>query len=77
MTKKFYNMTGEDIQSNEELFIENNPKSLTWVDVFWLLLFCFFTIGFFVQTNRIEGLENQLKEEKLLNLDLQELYKKK
>jgi len=75
--KKYHNMTGEDIQSNEELFKEGRSVAL---DVWDLLLTLIFLVSFFGSIylyfqNRT--LAHELEQKHLLIMDLQELYKKK
>lgn len=59
MGNKYHNMTGEEIQSNEDLFIENKPKGLSWLDVFWIVFFFLacFSAGYIVGSNGKEKVD--------------------
>ena len=67
--KKYHNMTNEtDFEGNEAFFKENNSTYLSWSDVFWVVLFFFFAIGFFVRSNELSKMENEkMKLEEKVN----------
>lgn len=77
MKTKYHNMTGEDIQSNEDLFIENRPTSLSIWDLVLTLIFlaCFFASIYLYFQNRT--LKSELEQKHLLIMDLGKLLEKK
>ena len=84
--KKYHNMTDEDIQSNEDLFIENQPEPIR-IGKGFAILFCVFAvmiIAIIYQDNRLDNLRADLRTEKLkvkkqkeVIVDLQKLYSTK
>jgi membrane-anchored glycerophosphoryl diester phosphodiesterase (GDPDase) len=84
--KKYHNMTDEDIQSNEDLFIENQPEPIK-IGAGFLIMFCVFVvmvIAIIYYDNKVDNLRADLKTEKLkvkkqqeVIVDLKKLYSKK
>jgi len=86
MKTKYNNMTGEDIQSNEDLFIENQPEPIR-IGSGFLIMFCVFVVmvvAIIYYDNKVDNLRADLKTEKLkvkkqqeVIVDLQQLYSNK
>jgi cell division protein FtsL len=84
--KKYHNMTGEDIQSNEDLFKENQLEPIR-IGKGLIIIFCVFAvmiIAIIYYDNKVDNLRADLKTEKLkvkkqqdLIFDLQKLYSTK
>jgi hypothetical protein len=84
--KKYHNMTDEDIQSNEDLFIENQPEPIR-IGAGFAIIFCVFVlmvVAIIYQDNRLDNLRADLRTEKLkvkkqkeVIVDLQKLYSTK